>query len=579
MEGERPNRFVIAARLRDIAAALDLLGDNRFRAQAYRRGADSLEALSADLDDLVERGRLVDLPGIGAALAAQIAELRRTGRSSTLERLEEKLPPGALALSQVPGLSLKAIEALSAGLGVRTVAELREACEAGRVRTLKGFGEKREKKILAAMDQPVRREEGTRLVDALEVAGALVRHLRGSDRVMAAEPVGEVRRGLEVVRSIEVLGIAQPAFEVIRRATSFGKLAAASERGHALLRGRLADGTALVVHAAEPAARAAALLRHTGSSAYLELIDRAASERGLSVRDDGVFSAADGARLEVADEAALHALLGVPLRAPPSREAEALGDDPAALVQEADIRGVVHCHTDWSDGRHTIAEMAAAADALGYAFMTITDHSPTASYAGGLDLDRIERQWEEIARVQETVRVRLLRGTESDIVRDGALDWPDHILERLDVIVASVHNRYGLDAAETTRRIVRAMRHPCFKIWGHALGRILLRRPPVACDVDAILDAISESRAAIEINGDPYRLDLEPRLARRARARGIPFVVSVDAHSRRELENVGFGVLMAQRAGLRREEVLNTRGAAEFARLVAPTGVARRDAA
>jgi DNA polymerase (family 10) len=214
--------------------------------------------------------------------------------------------------------------------------------------------------------------------------------------------------------------------------------------------------------------------------------------------------------------------------------------------------------------------MARAADAMGMQYLTITDHSPAAHYAGGVEIDRLMRQHEEIAAVQEKVKVRLLRGTESDILADGSLDYPDAVLERLDVIVASIHARHKMDETQMTKRIVRAMRHPAFKIWGHALGRLLHRRPPFACNMHAILDAIEESPAAIEVNGDPYRLDLPPAWIRVARARGIPFVVSVDAHSTRELANVRLGVAMARRGGLRRGEVLNTLDVKDFARAVKP---------
>jgi DNA polymerase (family 10) len=202
--------------------------------------------------------------------------------------------------------------------------------------------------------------------------------------------------------------------------------------------------------------------------------------------------------------------------------------------------------------------------------MTITDHSPTASYAGGLDVDRLRRQWDEIARVQQSVNIRLLRGTESDILADGALDYPDDILEQLDVIIASIHGRYQMDAVAMTARLVRAMQAPVFKIWGHALGRLVLRREPIACDVATVLDAVAASRAAIEISGDPYRLDLPPAWIPAARARGIRFVISTDAHGIADLDNVEYGIAMARRGGVRRAEVLNALPAAEFRDAVRP---------
>jgi DNA polymerase (family 10) len=251
-------------------------------------------------------------------------------------------------------------------------------------------------------------------------------------------------------------------------------------------------------------------------------------------------------------------------------EAATAGALPADLVTAGDLRGFVHCHTVFSDGQHTVEQMARAADALGAEYMTITDHSPAAAYAGGLTVDRLKAQWEEIARVQEKVAVRLLRGTESDILADGSLDYPDAILEQLDVVIASIHRRHRMDASQMTERLVRTMALPCFKIWGHALGRLILSRPPVECRVEEVLDAAAAGRAAVEINGDPRRLDLAPLWLRAARERSIRFVVSTDAHSMDELGNVRYGVAMARRGWVRRDEVLNTRSAGEFARAVAP---------
>jgi DNA polymerase (family 10) len=231
---------------------------------------------------------------------------------------------------------------------------------------------------------------------------------------------------------------------------------------------------------------------------------------------------------------------------------------------------MVHCHTTYSDGKNTLEEMVRAAEAMGMKYITITDHSPTAFYAHGVTLDRLKRQWAEIDEVQEKVKIKILRGTESDIVADGQLDYPDKILEQFDVIVASIHSRYKMDSAKMTKRIETAMRQPLFKIWGHALGRKLLSRPPFDCDVEHILDVIAESRAAIEINGDPNRLDMEPRWIRAARKRKIKFVISVDAHSTGALNYLKYGVGTARRGWVRRGEVLNTLGAKAFAQAVMP---------
>ena len=246
---------------------------------------------------------------------------------------------------------------------------------------------------------------------------------------------------------------------------------------------------------------------------------------------------------------------------------EKLPDD---LLLLDDIKGMVHCHTTYSDGKHTLEQMVRAAEEMGMKYITITDHSPTAFYAGGLKAEDLYRQWDEIDELQSNVKIKILRGTESDILADGGLDYPDRILDQLDCIVASVHARYKMDSRKMTERIVTAMRQPVFKVWGHALGRLLQRRPPFECDIERILDVIAESKAAIEINGDPYRLDLEPRWVREARKRKIKFVISVDAHSMGALNNLKFGVAMARRGWVTKREVLNTLPPASFMQAVRP---------
>jgi DNA polymerase (family 10) len=341
-------------------------------------------------------------------------------------------------------------------------------------------------------------------------------------------------------------------------------LAELTSREPASFEGCLATGVPVRVHVVPRAAWAVTLLRATGSAAHVERLERLAQERGVG--------------LAGSSEEELYGLLGLPFIPPELREDEGeieaalSGGLPADLVTAGDIRGLVHCHTVYSDGQHTVEQMARAADALGMEYMTITDHSPSAAYAGGLTADRLKAQWDEIARVQETVSVRLLRGTESDILADGSLDYPDSILEQLDVVIASIHRRHRMDARQMTERLTRAMALPCFKIWGHALGRLINSRPPVECRVEEVLDVAAASRAAVEINGDPRRLDLAPRWLRAARERGLRFVVSTDAHSMTELGNVRYGVAMARRGWVRRGEVLNTGSVQQFAWSVAPAG-------
>ena len=540
------DRLAIAQALREMATLLEVAGQEPFRARAYARGAEALERLDADLGRLVEDGRLTEISGIGPGLAGMIAELYRTGRSEVLEEQRRRVPPLAQALHGIPRLGLAKIAALQDALGVETVEDLEAACKAGRVRAVKGMGEKTERVILEHIRR--RREPEARralLPEALAAAQTMRAHLRGAPGAQAVEVAGDLRRLTESVDSLSLVVASDSQVDTMNDA-----------------RQAPATGLPVSVSVVPRAAYATTLLRATGSAAHVQHLERLARRRGVP--------------LEGQSEAEIYRRLGLPFIPPELREDEGeveaamTGALPTDLVTEADIRGFVHCHTVYSDGRHTVAQMAKAADALGMEYLTITDHSRSAAYAGGLSVDQLEAQWEEIARVQETVAVRLLRGTESDILTDGGLDYPDAVLERLDVIIASIHRRHRMDASQMTQRLVRAMELPVFKIWGHALGRLILSRPPVECRVEEVLDAVAASRAAVEINGDPKRLDLAPRWLRAARERGIRFVVSTDAHAVAELANLRYGVAMARRGWIGRDEVLNTLPADAFVRAVAP---------
>ena len=572
------DRIAIARALRETADLLALTGREPFRARAYERGARVLERLSElDFERVVAEGRLTTLAGIGRGLAAVIGELRDGGRSEALEKVRGSLPASARELGRIPSLGLRKIQALHAALGVDTVEALRAACEAGRVRTVKGFGEKTERRILesiraldAASSEDAPAPSRVLLPHALDVAERVLAHVRAIPGVTAAEVAGDLRRWTETVDRLVVV-LASPRPEAaLDAALSFPLLVSRGTRDGLVARTTLVTGLPLELRATAPDRWAATLLAATGSDGHLRDLAPLARARKVDLEH------APGQ-----DEAQLYRRLGLPYI--PSELREGVGEVEAAqagtlpddLVSPDDVQGLVHCHTVYSDGRHTIEQMARAADTLGMRYLTITDHSPTAFYAKGLAVDRLRAQWDELARVQERVAVRLLRGTESDILADGALDYPDRILEQLDVIIASIHARHRMDAARMTERIVRAMRHPCFKIWGHALGRLLLSRPPIEAHVEAILDVIVESRAAIEINGDPHRLDLEPRFLRAARERSIRFVISTDAHATSELRNVRYGVAMARRGWVRRGEVLNTWDVDAFVRAVSPTGARR----
>jgi DNA polymerase (family X) len=556
----------VAEMLREIGGLLGLESANRFRAQAYERGAMAIAGVP-DLGALVRSGRLTSVAAIGSGLARTIEEIVRTGRSELLEDLRRRYPPGAAELSRL--LSLDKIRALHDALGVTTLADLRAACEAGRVRGLRGFGEKTERRLAARIERLAAQRDAVTLAEAARQGEVLLDHLRRHPAVVQVELAGAFRRRVETIDRLDLVIASNDPNTILADAEGLpGAIAVVPGADPDRVLVQRPGELDTHMHVPRPSGFGAAWVGATGSAAHVAALARRASAVGLALDDRGLRQ---GARsVPTPTEEVLYDRLGLDFVPPELREDGAEIEVPADLLRSEDVQGAVHCHTVHSDGKHTVEEMARAAEALGLRYLTITDHSPSATYANGLDLDRLRRQWDEIARVQERVSVRLLRGTESDILRDGALDHPDPVLRQLDVVIASIHNRYGMDAGEMTRRLVRAFRHPVRKIWGHALGRYVLTRPPFACDMDAVLDAAAESGTIVEVNGDPHRLDLEPRWLREASRRGIRFVVSSDAHSTTALRNVRWGVDMARRGRLRRGDVLNTLAPEDFAAAVRP---------
>ncbi|MEQ1507272.1 MAG: helix-hairpin-helix domain-containing protein [Myxococcota bacterium] len=541
----------VAATLHELGRLLEATGAPVYRVRAHDRAARTIEALpNGDLERRVEEGRLEELPAIGPALARKLVQLVGVGTLPEIEALRAQVPAGFRELSRVDGLGPKRILALYQALGIADLDDLERAIDAQRLRTVKGFSPAAEERLRPKIAEARARQDRHLWLDAMREAERWTARLAASGATVVAL-AGDARRAREEVDglSLVVVGAPVPAHAVGL------------------------DGLPVTLRSGSADGWPATLAWETGPDEHVATLRARAAARGLSLGPDGLFDAA-GSGIPLADERALYDRLDLPwipaeLRDDP--DAFDLGSDLDRIVRVEDVVGMVHCHSTWSDGRHTIAELAAACDAAGIAYLTITDHSRSAGYAGGLDADRLARQWDEIDEVQQRVEVVLLKGTESDILADGSLDFPDRVLEGLDVVIASVHQRHGLDPAAMTRRLIRAMRHPLYKIWGHGLGRLIGRRDPIACDVEAVLDAIADSRAAIEINSDPHRLDLPPEWLRSARRRRLRFVISSDAHSVGGLSVIPFGVGIARRAGILRDEVLNTLPVDAFRRVVRPS--------
>jgi len=589
MESKKLDKFAIAAALQEISALLELKGgDNRFKARAYQTGARAVAAIAGDIGRALSENRLTSVPGIGNALASQIRQLHLTGTSSVLDKLKEEFPPGIIELSRVPGLSTTKVAKLHEALGVTSIAELQAAAAAGKVRDVPGFGAKTEQGLLEAIadhERDHKKQKRLHLHYAERVAEQVLSYLRTSRDLEEVSIAGSLRRGQETVGTIRLVASSKNPAAVVKHLLRFPLIIKVAEQSESSCTVDLAEAAKVSLRAVKPNEFGLALFWETGSEAHLTKINDIANRKGLALDRESLKltikmnSKSLQSRkkpLQIRNEAEIYPLLGMQYVTPELREdageieAALKKTLPAELITLSDIKGMIHCHTTYSDGKHSVAEMARAAEAMGMKYLTITDHSPTAFYAGGLKLDRLKRQWEEIDETQEQVKIKLLKGTESDILSDGSLDYPDDVLERFDVVIASIHSRYKMDAEKMTKCLITAMRQPVFKIWGHALGRLIQRRPPFACDVERVLDVIAESRAAIEVNGDPYRLDMEPRWIREARKRKIKFVISVDAHSMGAMNNLKYGVAQARRGWLQRSEVLNALPLAKFRQAVRP---------
>ena len=552
------DKFGIAAALQEIARLMELKGGQyRFKAKAYNAGARSLQAVG-NLDRLVKKNLLTTLPRIGGALASQITQLYLTGESSVLKQLREEFPAGVVELSAVPGLSLTKVQQLHEQLGISSVEELKAAAEAGQIRDLKGFGPKTEQRLLEVLSKEVERpSQRLHLHHALNTAEQVVEFMRTSRGLVDISFAGSLRRWKETVGTIEIVASSKKPEALIEHFLRYPYIVSSRVDENNCV-AQFVDGARVSLTAVTPAEFAVTLFLKTGSEDHLARLPHIEFAKVPKT------------------EAAIYDRLHMQYVPPELRENEGeieaalAGKLPEDLVTLDDVKGMVHCHTTYSDGKHALEAMVRGAEAMGMKYITITDHSPTAFYAGGVKLDDLRRQWDEIDELQDQVKIKILRGTESDILADGRLDYPDDILEQFDVIVASIHSRYKMNGEKMTERIITAMRQPVFKIWGHALGRLIERRPPFECDVERILDVIAESKAAVEINGDPYRLDMEPRWVREARKRKIKFLISVDAHSVGAMNNVTFGVAMARRGWVRRGEVLNTLTPAAFQKAVRP---------
>jgi DNA polymerase (family X) len=523
----------IADRLEAFATLLELGDANPYTARAYRRAAETIRGAAVPVADLVGTGRVRDLRGIGSGIEARLRELVETGDIAELAELERELAPDLVGLGRYLGLGAKRSVELARALGVRTADELREAAAAGRLRSVPGIGPKTEARLLDALAREAdpRPRQGLLLNRARELVGGVAAALGG-------EPAGDVRRWRDSCEVLAVVCAAPNPGPVLARFAGLPQIVAVVEQQERRSLGVTIEGVPVELVAAEPERFGTALLRATGSRAYVE---------ALEPLPDGP------------DEDAVYRALGVP-RCPPELREEPFRAEPPGLLELGDIRGDLHCHTTWSDGRASVEEMGRAARDRGYDYLAICDHTPAVGAVTGLTADDVRRQADEIAAANEALApFRVLRGIECDILPDGRLDLSDDVLAELEWVQASVHGGQRMPRAEMTRRVEEALRNPHVRCLSHPKGRYINRRPENALDLDRVFDVALEEDVALEVNGLPDRLDLSGTHVREALRAGVRIVCSTDAHSIRGLGNMALSVATARRGWAAAADVVNTR--------------------
>ena len=541
--------------IEEYATLLELSGASPFRVRAYANAVRALETLTSPLDELLAAGTLTEVKGIGDSVAELVAELADTGTAQAYEKLRTATPEGLLDMLRVPGLGPRKIVAIRKALGIETLDALEQACRAGQLTALKGFGSKTQAAILKGVEF-IRAHEGHCRVDsAHQSAQSLLAALRSHAQRLAV--AGELRRARETVQQLDFVISTDDDEATSTAFTANPDIAEVLAPNTA----RLSSGLRANLHIVSDDAFSAALHYYTGSEEYRSALRAKATERGLVLDERGLWRGDE--RIECADEAALFAALGLADIPPELRENQgeveaAAADSLPELVTTADIRGILHVHSTYSDGTDSLEAMARAVQERGFEYMGIADHSQAAAYAGGLRVEEVQRQWEEIDQLNEELApFRIFKGIESDILGDGSLDYDDDLLAQFDFVVASVHSQFNLSRDAMTARIVRAIEHPAATIVGHPTGRLLLNREGYAVDIDSIIEAAARCGVALEINAHPSRLDLDWRHVKKARDHGVQIAVNTDAHSVAGLDHLGYGIGIARKGWLRAADIPN----------------------
>jgi DNA polymerase (family X) len=557
----------IADRFELMADLLELEGAVVYRVLAYRRAAKSLRETAESVARLSAEGRLTSLPGVGETVAAKVAELLESGEIAALDKLVKRNPPGATTVMRIPGIGPKTARRIFSELRLETVEQVCEAVEAHRIRALGGMGQKTEEAILEGLKDgdgaPVRRTSIGRL---LPLAERIVEELGRCEAVVRCEPAGSLRRFAETGKDIDIVAAVSNRLTAAEAFVAQDWVAQVASRGDNRVAAVAHDGTVVELRMVPPPVYGNLLQHLTGSKHHNVALREAAVRAGLKVSEYGIEDVDTGEVLACKDEAQVYQRLGLEWIPPELRESR--GEIEAArrgtlpdLVQIGQIRGDLHTHTDWSDGKATLEQMVEAARARGYGYLNVTDHSPSVGFGMGLDAGRLRDQVERVRALAETLAPDfcLLAGAEVDILRDGSLDYSDELLADLDVVVASVHASHRLSAADQTKRICTALENPHVDILGHPTGRRIGSREPNPLDIEAVIAKAVETGTILEVSSQPERLDLRDTHVRLAVEAGARLAVDTDAHSIAALDYLRFGVATARRGWATAADVVNTR--------------------
>jgi len=558
----------VAIFLESYCTLLELSGADTFRIRAYSNAIRIFENMEEDIGILVEGKKLTDIKGIGKSVASMVEDFYCTGSSTTFNKLQESIPNGLLEMLRIPGLGPRKISVLHKKANIETITMLSIACKNGSLSELKGFGEKTQNNILKGIDHLKENQSRTRIDIASNETQPLYDALKNSPCVLQFEIAGSFRRSLETVKDIDFVISSTDPEAVTKIFITHSSVKEVIQHGKTKSAIRLKSGLQVDLRIVSEEEFPYTLHHFTGSKEHNVGLRARAIERGCKINEYGLYK--NDERIHCGGESDFFAALGLQYIPPELREGrgeiEAASDNMIPkLINVKDIVGMLHMHSNYSDGVDSIIDLSKAVKKRGFSYMGITDHSQTATYAGGLSFDRVKRQWEEIDKLNETMApFKILKGIESDILSDGSLDYTDKELEKFDFIVASIHSQFNMDREKMTERIVRAIKHPNTCIIGHLTGRLLLERPGYELNLEKIFEQAALNNVSIEINAHPSRLDLDWRHVKLARENGVMISVNTDAHHQSGLDHIRHGIGIARKGWLQRNDVLNTLDADSF---------------